>query len=73
MAISLATPMNFMGNVLDNILQDPKAVQYPELAVGVAVDVLRNTPVNLFSNIPHFESEVDNSESPTLPVGQPSV
>jgi len=73
MAASLSTPMNFMGNILENIQQDPKAAQYPELAVGVAADALRNTPVNLFSNIPHFESEVDNSESPTLPVGQPSV
>lgn len=69
MAASLATPMNFMGNVLDNITQDPKAAQYPELAIGVAVDTLRNTPVDLFSNIPHFQSEVDNSESSALPVG----
>lgn len=68
MAASLSTPMNFMGNVLDNIQQDPKAAQYPELAVGVAVDTLRNTPVDLFSNIPHFESEVDDSDSPALPV-----
>ena len=69
MAASLATPMNFMGNVLDNIQQDPKAAQFPELAIGVAVDTLRNTPVNLFSNIPHFQSEADNSDSPALPVG----
>lgn len=69
MAASLATPMNFMGNVLDNIQQDPKAAQFPELGIGVAVDTLRNTPVDLFSNIPHFQSEADNSESSTIPVG----
>lgn len=69
MAASLATPMNFMGNVLDNIQQDPKAAQYPELGIGVAVDTLKNTPADLFSNIPHFASEVDNSESSALPVG----
>lgn len=68
MATSLATPMNFMGNILDNIQQDPKAAQFPELAIGVAVDALRHTPVNLFSNIPHFQSEVDNSDSSALPV-----
>jgi hypothetical protein len=68
MAASLATPMNFMGNVLDNIQQDPHAAQFPELAIGVAVDTLRNTPENLFSNIPHFQTEVGNSESPDLPV-----
>jgi hypothetical protein len=67
MATSLATPMNFLGNALDNILHDPKASQYPGLAVGVATDVLRNTPVDLFSNIPHFQTEVDDSESPALP------
>jgi hypothetical protein len=69
MSSSLSTPMNFLGNVLDNIQQDPKAAQFPELGVGVAVDALRNTPVDLFSNIPHFQTEVDNSESPALPVG----
>jgi len=66
---SLATPMNFMGNVLDNIQQDPKAAQFPELGIGVAVDTLRNIPVDLFSNIPHFQSEVDDAGSPALPVG----
>lgn len=69
MAFSLSTPMNFVGNVLDNIQQDPQAAQYPELGVGVAVDTLRNTPADLFSNIPHFETEVDGSDSPALPVG----
>lgn len=71
MASSLATPMNFMGNVLDNITQDPKAAQYPELAVGVAVDTLRNLPVNIFSNIPHYQTEVDDSESSALPASSP--
>lgn len=72
MATSLSTPMNFIGSVLENIQQDPKAAQYPELAVGVAVDTLKNTPIDLFSNIPHFQTEVDNSESSALPVGQPT-
>lgn len=67
MASSLSTPMNFMGNILDNIQQDPKAAQFPELAIGVAVDTLKNTPIDLFSNIPHFQPEVDNSDSPALP------
>lgn len=69
MSFSLSTPMNFMGNVLDNIQQDPKAAQFPELGVGVAVDTLRNTPVDLFSNIPHFQSEVDNGGSPASTAG----
>lgn len=69
MASPLSTPMNFMGNVLDNITQDPKAAHYPELAIGVAVDTLRNTPPDLFSNIPHFQSEVDTSERTALPDG----
>jgi len=73
MASSLATPMNFLGNVLDNIQQDPKAAQFPELAVGVAVDTLRNTPVDLFSNIPHFQSEVNDSESSALPAGNTGI
>lgn len=69
MTSSLSMSMNFIGNVLDNVQQDPKAAQFPELAVGVAVDTLRNTPINLFSNIPHFQSEVDDSEHSTLPDG----
>lgn len=68
MASSLSTPMNFMANVLDNFRQDPQASQYPELAVGVAVDTLKNTPINLFSNIPHFNIGVEN-ESANVPVG----
>lgn len=62
MASSLSTPMNFMGNVLNNFAQDPQAAQYGELAIGVALDTLRNTPVDLFSNIPHFNYG-DTSES----------
>lgn len=69
MASSLSTPMNFMANVLDNFLQDPHASQYPQLAAGVAVDTLKNTPVDLFSNIPHFNIGVDENESANVPVG----
>lgn len=59
--MSWSTPMNMLANVLDNIQHDPQAQQQPMLGIGVAYDTLRNTPVNLFANIPHFESEVDDS------------
>lgn len=59
--MSWATPMNMMANVLDNIQHDPQGQRQPMLGIGVAYDTLRSTPVDLFSNIPHFESEVDNS------------
>lgn len=57
---SWATPMNFMANVLDHIQQDPSANKIM-LGIGLAYDTMRNTPVDLYANIPHFESEVDGS------------
>jgi len=66
--MSWSTPMNMMANVLDNIQQDPQA-QKLMLGIGVAYDTVRSTPVDLFSNIPHFESEVDNSVSGNTPNG----
>jgi hypothetical protein len=63
MSTPLATPMNFMGNVLENFNQDPHAAQNIELAPGVAMDVLRNAPADTFANIPHFEFEAGNSDT----------
>lgn len=59
---SWSTPINMIGNVMDNIQSDPRA-QKLMLGVGPAIDVMKNTPIDLFSNIPHFDSEVDNSVS----------
>lgn len=73
MASSLSTPMNFMANVLDNFRQDPQASQYPMLAAGVAVDTLKNTPIDLFSNVPHFNYGVDDNEPANTPVGGSGV
>jgi len=66
--MSWATPLNMMANVLDNIQQDPQA-QKLMLGMGVAYDTVRSTPIDLFANIPHFESEVDNSVSGNIPNG----
>lgn len=66
MSTPLSTPMNFMGNVLENFNQDPKAAQNIELAPGVAMDVLRNAPADTFANIPHFEYEAENSDTAAL-------
>lgn len=62
-----SAPMNMMANVLDNIQQDPQAQKQPMLGIGAAFDVMRNTPVDLHANIPHFESEVDGSVSGNIP------
>ncbi len=57
--MSWSTPVNVIANVLDNIQEDPQA-QRLMLGIGPAVDVMRNAPINLFSSLPHFESEVDD-------------
>lgn len=67
---SWATPMNYMANVLDSIQQDPSA-QKIMLGVGLAFDTMRNTPVDLYANIPHFESEVDGHDG-SNPGGSPA-
>lgn len=59
---SWATPMNMVANVLDNIQTDPQA-QKLMLGIGPAMDVMKHVPIDQFSNIPHFESEVENSVS----------
>lgn len=67
---SWAGPANMMSNVLENLQQDPRVSQ-TMLGIGMAWDALRSVPVDLFANVPHFESEVEgsldhaNSGSPT--------
>jgi hypothetical protein len=65
---SWAMPVNFMANTLDNIQQDPKANKIM-LGIGLAYDTMRNVPVDLYANIPHFESEVDGSVAANSPAG----
>jgi len=59
---SWATPVNYMANALDNIQQDPSA-QKIMLGIGLAFDTMRNVPVDLYANIPHFETEADDNVS----------
>lgn len=56
--MSWSAPVNFMANVLDNIQHDPGASKIM-LGVGLAWDVMRHVPPDLYANIPHFETEVD--------------
>lgn len=67
MTASVSTPMNFISNAFLNIIHDPAAEQLSPLVAGVAMDVYKNTPVDVFSNIPHFEVEVSNDESGNVP------
>lgn len=62
MSSSIATPMNFIGNAFLNIMHDPAADQAASLVAGVAMDVAKNTPIDSYSNIPHFETEVTANE-----------
>lgn len=66
MSTPISTAMNFVGNVLENFTQDPKAAQNIEFAPGVAMDVLSHTPPDTFSNIPHFDFEAGNSDAAAL-------
>lgn len=59
---SWARPINMMGNMLDSIQHDPQASQIM-LGVGLAHDLVKHAPVDLFANIPHFESEIEGSTS----------
>ncbi len=68
--MSMSAPMNMMANVMDNIQHDPQG-QKLMLGMGVAYDVMKNIPINLFANIPHFEFEADGSDSAKLP-GSPN-
>lgn len=58
--MSWSDPMNFMASALDNIQQDPKANKIM-LGIGLAYDVMRNTPPDLYANIPHMITEVDDN------------
>lgn len=62
MSSSISTPMNFIGNAFLNLMHDPAAEQATPLVAGVAMDVAKNTPINIYSNIPHFETEVTVNE-----------
>jgi hypothetical protein len=64
---SVSTPMNFIGNAFLNLMHDPAVGQAAPLVAGVAMDVGKNTPINLYSNIPHFETEVNANESGDIP------
>ena len=67
MSSSIATPMNFIGNAFLNMMHDPAAEQAAPLVAGVAMDVAKNTPIDLYSNIPHFETEVNANEPGNIP------
>lgn len=68
---SISAPMNVLANVLDNIQHDPQAQKQPILGVGMAFDTLKHVPIDMFSSIPHFESEVDGSVSGNVPATGP--
>lgn len=58
--ISWAAPLNSMANVLDALQQDPQ-VSKMMLGLAPAYDVMKNMPIDLLANMPHFESEVEGS------------
>lgn len=60
-----STPLVMMANVMENIQQDPQASKIM-IGIGPAVDVVRNAPINLFANIPHYEFEAQPSEPANL-------
>lgn len=61
-----STPLDMMSSVMENIQQDPQANQVM-IGIGPAMDVVKNAPINLFSNIPHYEFEVNPSVQSNLP------
>lgn len=61
-----STPMDVFGNALDNLQETPQISQMM-LGIGLAHDAAQNVPVDLLSTIPHYISEVDQSDSRTLP------
>lgn len=71
MSTAVILGMNFLGNALQSILSDPKGAQHPDLAIGAAFDVVKNTPIDQFSNVPHFQLEESANESPAVPAGSP--
>lgn len=71
MSTAVTLGMNFLGNTLQSILSDPKGAQHPDLAIGAAFDVVKNTPIDQYSNVPHFQLEESTNESPAVPAGSP--
>jgi len=71
---SWAAPANIMANVLDNLQQSPQVAQMM-LGLGPAYDIMKNVPIDLLANIPHYESEVEgsNGRSPARPNGPEST
>ena len=69
MSTAITTSMNFLGNALQSILSDPKGAEHPDLAVGAAFDVLKNTPIDQFSNVPHYQLGETANESPAVSAG----
>jgi hypothetical protein len=61
-----STPLDMTAAVMENIQQDPQASKIM-IGVGPAMDVVKNAPINLFSNIPHYEFEANDSVRSNLP------
>lgn len=61
-----SAPLDMVSAVMENIQQDAQASQIM-IGVGPAMDVVKNAPINLFSNIPHYEFEANNSVQSNLP------
>ena len=57
---SWSAPVQVMANALDNLQQDPQVSQMM-LGLGPAFDIMKRVPIDIISNTPHFESEVDGS------------
>lgn len=73
MSTAMSTSINFLGNALESILEDPQGGQHPDLAVGTAFDVVKNTPIDQFSNIPHYQLQDETNEPTALPgAGNPA-
>ena len=49
-----------LDSVGDYLERDPQVSQMM-LGLGPAYDIIKNVPIDLLSNIPHFESEVEGS------------
>ena len=61
-----STPLDMISAVMENIQQDPQASKVM-IGVGPAMDAVKNAPINLFSNIPHYEFEANSSVQSNLP------
>lgn len=59
-------PLDMVASAMDNIQQDPQASKLM-VGIGPAMDVVKNAPINLFANIPHYEFEANDSVKSNLP------